>query len=305
MLNHNIFNPSINLIKYLKAYAPDDYYIWPMAHLGDKSVFFSFLDPLSKLTGKKVRILTFEDYFEPLISFFPCLKENTIELPKRPEIFLEKNITSTLWILRAPQPTPGEIFFTWANSYSDGALLQKWQNSNNKFFSHTNFVRHIFGLPNSVKPTLINIKKEEKKNKSILIAPFANYKNKKHDLDIFIKIAKICRKNNYLIIWNFDEKNWDKANESFKNQISNEDEIFFGEIHSLIKLALNSKIVISARSGFCELLSLSNSNYITVNQEGINTYFWNLENLGSLPIFEIPNSQIGFEKFNEEINKIL
>jgi hypothetical protein len=134
----------------------------------------------------------------------------------------------------------------------------------------------------------------------VFFAPVANFFQV--DYHAFLPMAEKCRASGLRVAWNFSEAEFARLDPSFASQIAG-DTLFKGSLAEALRFAKMSKLVVAARSSFCELLSLSGCTYgvvFDVHHSLPDRSFWSLDYFGTRPIFEVDTSQTKqlFQKIN-------
>jgi hypothetical protein len=260
-----------------------------MASNGDKAVFLSFLNQMADWLKVDVRVVHRASEPQPVLGLFPTLHSNRLILPDEvvSNFFGESTLHMSAFMLNCVRPTRGMPFFTWASSFEDGSLNQLWRRSGRRELSHVNLVKHILGLPSQVPAESIELGQLPIVPDLAFFAPAANYV--KVNYRVFLPLAAQCRQNGLRVAWNFSENEFSKLDTEFKQQIA-ADVLFKGNLPEALRMAKMSKLVVSARSGFCELLALSHCRFgIVYGSEWLELekIYWNLDSLACPPIFEV------------------
>ena len=290
MFAENIYNPTRILLNIATADRPQNYVFWPMGSSREKLHFFSLLTGFADQTGQEISIATLANNSQPLLKFFPSLTKRIVkvEVPGSSitQAFSDELLPLTCYLLNSDRPLQGKIFFTNVGTYLDGRLSDQWRRSNRRELSHVNLVRHILGLPPSVPPQLIDLGPLPTVDDLVFFAPVANFFQV--DYHAFLPMAEKCRASGLRVAWNFSETEFARLDTGFASQIAG-DILFKGSLVEALRFAKMSKLVVAARSGFCELLSLCNCNYGIVHGPGCNgpeRTYWCLDFFGSKPRFE-------------------
>jgi hypothetical protein len=295
MYYENINDFSTPVINFLKKAGPDTYFFWPMASNGDKAVFLSFLNQMADYLKVDVRVVQRASEPQPVVELFPLLHDRRLIVPDEvvSNFFSQITLHMSSFLLNCERPTPGMPFFTWVASYGDGTIDRLWRRSGQRELSHVNLVRHILGIPQTAAAEKIDLGALPSAPDLVFFAPMANFF--KVDYKAFLPMASKCRKAGFRLVWNFTEVEYAKLDSEFKRHIAS-DALFSGSLFEALRLAKMSRIVVSARSGFCELLSLCDCRYGTVYSPdcvGPERVYWNLDSLGSRPSFEVDFENAG------------
>jgi hypothetical protein len=235
-----------------------------------------------------VRVAYPEFEHQPVVELFPELFSNRLPIPASvvSNLFGQTTLHMSAFLLNPGKPTPGMPLFTWVSAYFDGRLADQWRRSGRRELSHVSLVRHILGLPPSVAPQPIDLGPLPTVADLVFFAPVANFFQV--DYHAFLPMAEKCRAKGLRVAWNFSEAEFARLDPSFASQIAG-DTLFKGSLAEALQFAKMSRLVVSARSGFCELLSLCNCNYGIVHGPGCNgaeRTYWCLDFFGSKPRFE-------------------
>jgi hypothetical protein len=295
MYSENIYNPIRLIREKILANTGDNYVFWPMGSNREKLAFFAFLPAFSKLTSEKLTICTLQGEPVPILKFFPKLQETAIavEVPGSRLItaFSKDVLHLSCYLINSDRPKRGNVFFTNVGAYHDGRQADSWRKSGNRDFSHINLVRHILGLPSTVEPERIDLGTVPTVPDLVFFAPAAN--SFSIDPHVFLPMAEKCRATGLRVVWNFNAEEYASLGTDFKQQIQ-KDVLFKGSLFEALRFAKMAKLVVSARSAFCELLALSECRYGVVygpDHTDAEKAYWNLDTFCTKPLFEITSDK--------------
>ena len=290
MFAENIYNPTRFVLDSATADRPQNYIFWPMGSGRERLQFFSFLNAFADQTGQELTVAALAGSSQPLLKFFPSLTHRIVqvEVPGSSitQAFSDDLLPLTCYLLNSDRPLQGKVFFTNVGTYLDGRLADQWRRSGRPELSHVSLVRHILGLPPSVAPQPIDLGPLPTVADLVFFAPVANFLQV--DYHAFLPMAEKCRASGLRVAWNFSQAEFARLDPSFASKIAG-DTLFKGSLAEALRFAKMSKLVVSARSGFCELLSLCDCNYGIVHGPGCNgaeRTYWCLDFFGSKPRFE-------------------
>jgi hypothetical protein len=304
MFAENIYNPTRFVLDSAAADRPQNYIFWPMGSGRERLQFLSFLTAFADQTGQELTVAVLAGSSQPLLKFFPSLTHRIVqvEVPGSSitQAFSDDLLPLTCYLLNSDRPLQGKVFFTNVGTYLDGRLADQWRRSGRRDLSHVSLVRHILGLPPSVAPQSIDLGPLPKVADLVFFAPVANFFQV--DYHAFLPMAEKCRASGLRVAWNFSQAEFARLDPSFASQIAG-DTLFKGSLAEALRFAKMSKLVVAARSSFCELLSLSGSTYgvvFDVHHSLTDRSFWSLDYFGTRPIFEVDTSQTEqlFQKIN-------
>ena len=295
MFADNVYNPSRHILNAIRRHTGENYIFWPMGSGSEMIVFFAFLQIFSEIKNTQFTLCILKGENIPLLKLFPYLEKKTLVLEvshsNQITAFNQNLLPLSCFLLNSDRPAQGKIFFTSANTYTDGRHAQRWRHSGRRELSHVNLVRHILGLPTTVEPVPIEIGPVSTIPNLVFFAPMSNSFNVNYHS--FLLMAAKCRNAGMRIVWNFTELEYGKLDLQFKQEIAT-DLLFKSSLPEALRMAKMSKIVVSARSSFCELLALSGCRYGIVygsQQTKEERDYWNLDTFRTKPLFEITDDK--------------
>jgi hypothetical protein len=227
--------------------------------IGDKLMYLSQLNNYRQLMNCNITLISRAGKSADLVNFFPSLRGRHVPLDE----YFYQGYTEleVIRVLNDQRPGMNRIFNTWYLGHADVELIQAWLQINSKAYNQFNLAKHQLNLPTGMAPELIeadtNLTLSLKciNSQYVVLAPLANSAKNIIDREFWCDLAKELIAQGYKCFVNsFPVPNNSFAWDAFENIGC---ELFSGDFNSLIHLCQGAKHTYTIRSGFADLLSLT------------------------------------------------